>query len=55
MCQHPKLERVKKLNGIQPSHNPNKQMILGNCTVCHTTLVMGWVIDDVEEIKAERA
>ena len=50
MCQHPKLIRVKKNNGIQPTDDPNIQMVLGNCPVCKTTDVMGWVINGVERL-----
>lgn len=50
MCQHPELIRVKKNNGIQPTHDPNIQIVLGNCSVCKTTDVMGWVINGTERI-----
>jgi len=39
-CSHPRVVRVKKFDGIQVDMNGN-QLILGNCLVCGSTIVIG--------------
>ena len=44
-CTHPHTKRVKKLNGIQETDEPNIQYILVNCPICEDTLIGAEIIN----------
>ena len=43
MCPHEHLKRVKKNNGISPTHDPDIKMIFGDCDGCGSTDVMAFI------------
>ena len=52
MCQHFKVERLKKNNGIQNTLDSQRQLILGNCLECGTTITIGIIKNGKEKINA---
>ena len=48
MCEHTRLVRVEKNNGIQETLVSDVSMILGNCLDCGTTLTIAYKEGDKE-------
>lgn len=53
-CKHKRVERIKLNAGIQETHDSRRQLILGNCLDCGTSLVAGEVIDGIEYVLVKK-
>ena len=52
-CPHKKIVRLKQNNGIQETLDKNRQYILGSCTECSTTIVIGTIINGTEYLPVD--
>ena len=53
MCDH-KFEKSDLNGGVQPTNDPNVQIIMGNCIYCGTTGIWGWIVNGEEHKATEK-